>query len=57
VSRLAQSSAEYVVVHELTHLVERQHTAAFCLSVEHKMVDFELRKLWLAENGIGVEGL
>lgn len=49
--------AEYVVVHELAHLAERHHTPAFWLRIERAMADFELRKLWLAENGMGVEGL
>ena len=46
---------EYVVVHELAHLVERHHTPAFWLRVERTLPDFELRKAWLAENGIVVE--
>lgn len=49
--------AEYVVVHELAHLRERHHTPAFWRAMERAMPDFEFRKIWLAENGMGVEGL
>jgi predicted metal-dependent hydrolase len=49
--------AEYVVVHELAHLDEPHHTQRFWRRVERAMPDFELRKAWLAENGIHVEGI
>jgi len=42
---------EYVVVHELTHLLEPHHTPSFWQRVERSMPDFELRKQWLAEHG------
>jgi predicted metal-dependent hydrolase len=49
--------AEYVVVHELAHLHEPHHTQRFWRRVERAMPDFELRKAWLAENGVHVEGI
>lgn len=49
--------AEYVVVHEIAHLHEPHHTPEFWLRVERAMPDFERRKTWLAEHGMGVEGL
>lgn len=49
--------AEYVVVHEMTHLREPHHTHAFWRRVERTMPDFERRKAWLTEQGNGVEGL
>lgn len=49
--------AEYVVVHEMAHLHEPHHTPEFWRRVERAMPDYELRKTWLAENGIDVEGL
>jgi predicted metal-dependent hydrolase len=49
--------AEYVVVHEIAHLHEPHHTAAFWLRVERAMPDFAQRKAWLAEHGIDVEGI
>ena len=49
--------AEYVVVHELVHLHEPNHSEAFWLRLERAMPDYETRKLWLAEHGMEVEGL
>lgn len=49
--------AEYVVVHEIAHLLEPLHTPKFWLHVERAMPDFERRKTWLAEHGIDVEGI
>jgi predicted metal-dependent hydrolase len=44
---------EYVVVHELVHLHEPNHTPEFWQRVERAMPDYEGRKLWLAEHGAG----
>lgn len=41
---------DYVVVHELTHLVEAHHTPQFWSRVERAMPDFAARKQWLLEN-------
>lgn len=49
--------AEYVVVHELSHLIEPSHSAEFWLCVERAMPDYKERKKWLAEHGMDVEGL
>lgn len=49
--------AEYVVVHEIAHLLEPHHTPAFWLRVERAMPDYAQRKAWLAEHGIDVEGI
>ncbi|WP_368226698.1 M48 family metallopeptidase [Aeromonas sp. R1-1] len=49
--------AEYVVVHELVHLHEPNHSAEFWRRLERAMPDYEERKLWLAEHGMDVEGL
>ena len=49
--------AEYVVVHEISHLHEPHHTPAFWLRVERAMPDYPQRKEWLAEHGIDVEGI
>ncbi|WP_084435478.1 M48 family metallopeptidase [Desulfomicrobium escambiense] len=49
--------AEYVVVHEMAHLHEAHHTAAFWLRVERAMPDYAQRKAWLAEHGIDIEGI
>jgi predicted metal-dependent hydrolase len=42
---------DYVVVHELVHLLEPHHTPAFWTRVERAMPDFAGRKTWLAERG------
>jgi predicted metal-dependent hydrolase len=42
---------EYVIVHELVHLVEAHHGEDFWKRVERVLPDFDDRKRWLAENG------
>ena len=49
--------AEYVVVHEMAHLVAPHHTPEFWRRVERAMPDYERRKTWLHGHGIAVEGL
>ena len=44
---------DYVVVHELAHLVEPNHTTEFWRVVERSMPEYEQRKAWLAEHGGG----
>lgn len=41
---------DYVVVHELVHLVEPHHTPVFWTRVERAVPDFDQRKRWLAEH-------
>jgi len=48
---LPPSIIEYVVVHELVHLLEPNHTPEFWARVERVMPDYEQRKKWLAEHG------
>jgi len=50
---LPPSIVEYVVVHELVHLIEPNHTPEFWTRLERVMPDYESRKKWLAENGAG----
>ena len=42
---------DYVVVHELCHLKEMNHSKAFWNEVEKVMPEYETYKLWLKENG------
>lgn len=44
---------EYVVVHELVHLIEPHHTEAFWRLLERAMPDMGARRKWLAQNGSG----
>jgi len=48
---LPPAAVEYVVVHELAHLIEPHHTPAFWARVERAMPDFAARRRWLAERG------
>lgn len=43
--------ADYVVVHELCHRLEMNHSAAFWAHVERIMPDYKKRQNWLKENG------
>ena len=49
--------AEYVVVHEMAHLLAPHHTPEYWRRVERAMPDYDRRKQWLAEHGMVVEGL
>lgn len=45
--------ADYIIVHELAHLLEKHHTPGFWGQVERILPDYQARKQWLAENGGG----
>lgn len=49
--------AQYVVIHELAHGLQPDHSAKFWIKVEQHLPDWRWRKTWLAENGIQVEGI
>ncbi len=42
---------EYVVAHELVHILEPHHKPAFWKQLERAMPDYAERKICLAENG------
>jgi hypothetical protein len=44
-------SIDYVVVHELVHLEERNHSKTFWNKVKMLMLDYERHKDWLRRNG------
>ena len=46
---------DYIVVHELAHLIYSNHTAAFWNQVDKVMPDFQERKEWLRDNGAGMD--
>lgn len=48
---------DYIVVHELVHLREANHTPEFWTRVERVLPDYHQRKEWLAANGAGYVGL
>ena len=43
---------DYVVVHELSHLREHNHSKAFWAQVEAILPDYKERRKWLKKNGI-----
>jgi len=49
--QLPTRAIDYVVVHELVHIVEPRHDQDFWSRVERAMPDYESRKAWLAEHG------
>ena len=46
---------DYIVVHELAHLIYPNHTKAFWNEVDKVMPDFQERKEWLRVNGAGMD--
>lgn len=48
---LPVSVIDYVIVHELAHLVEPHHTPEFWCRVARALPEYEQRRAWLAENG------
>jgi predicted metal-dependent hydrolase len=42
---------EYVVVHELCHIKERNHSAKFWALVAEHLPDYKHRQLWLKQHG------
>lgn len=43
---------DYVICHELCHLLEMNHSSAFWLLVEKQIPDWQERRGWLKENGM-----
>ena len=43
---------DYVIVHELSHLTEMNHSKCFWSEVERVIPDYKRKRKWLKENGI-----
>ena len=54
---LPANVVDYVVVHELVHLREGNHTPEFWTRVERVLPNYQQRKDWLAANGAGFVGV
>ena len=52
---MPQKIIDYVVVHELCHLKEMNHSSAFWNRVEEIMPDYRNRRKWLKNNAWTVE--
>jgi predicted metal-dependent hydrolase len=50
-----QTIVDYIVVHELAHLHQRDHTDAFWNEIDKVMPDYRERKDWLRRNGAGLD--
>ncbi len=50
-----QTIIDYIVVHELCHLHNRDHTEAFWNEVDKVLPDYRERKGWLRKNGAGLD--
>ena len=50
-----QTIIDYIVVHELCHFHQADHTDAFWNEVDKVMPDFWERKEWLRKNGAGLD--
>jgi len=46
---------DYIVVHELCHLLHRDHTAAFWNEIDKILPDYRERKDWLRTNGAALD--
>lgn len=46
---------DYIVAHELAHLIYPNHTAAFWNQLDKVLPDFQERKEWLRINGAGMD--
>ena len=51
-----QEALDYVVVHELCHRKELNHSERFWREVEQVLPDYRIRKAWLRENGTRLVG-
>jgi predicted metal-dependent hydrolase len=46
---------DYIVVHELVHLVHHNHTPKFWAEIEKLIPNYVERKEWLRINGAGMD--
>jgi len=46
---------DYVIVHEMSHLIHRNHSLRFWNQVESILPDYKVRKKWLRNHGVRME--
>jgi len=54
--RAAPEAVDYVIVHELCHVVHKNHSKNFWLLVESIMPDYRVQRQWLKENQFLLDG-
>lgn len=42
---------DYILIHELVHIKEKNHSERFWATLESILPDYRKRRLWLKENG------
>ena len=52
VALLPSNIIDYIVIHEMVHLLERCHNDLFWERIERILPDYQTRKYWLASEGI-----
>lgn len=55
--KMPEEVRDYVVVHELCHRKEMNHSAAFWKQVERVLPDYKIRRKWLTDHGKEYMGL
>lgn len=50
-----EEALDYIVVHEMCHMVHKNHSKDFWKLVGQIMPDYKIRKAWLTENGIRMD--
>ena len=46
---------DYIVLHEMTHMIYKDHSQEFWDRMSIVMPDYEVRKEWLRNNGIKLD--
>ena len=46
---------DYIVVHELAHIISKNHNEEFWNAIDKVMPDYEKRKMWLRKNGASLD--
>jgi predicted metal-dependent hydrolase len=51
ITRMPEEIFDYIVIHELAHLSELNHSKRFWAIVDKHCPDFRTHRLWLRDNG------
>ncbi len=46
---------DYIIVHEMSHLIHKNHSSKFWKSVESIIPDYKIRKKWLRDYGVRMD--